>query len=52
MAGMLLIGRVCYNLVHSLKRCVLKTAEESGVRLKTLRRKVLTIPPVYGRGPR
>lgn len=51
-AAMLLIGLVCYNLVHHLNRCVLKTAEEGVVRLKTLRLKVLAIPAVYGSGGR
>ncbi|MDI6774862.1 MAG: transposase [Verrucomicrobiota bacterium] len=47
-AAMLPIGMVCYNLVHHLNRRVLKTAEESVARLKTLRLKVLAIPAVYG----
>jgi hypothetical protein len=51
-AAMLLIGMVCYNLVHHLNRCVLKTAGEAVVRLKTLRLKVLAIPAVYGSGGR
>lgn len=51
-AAMLLIGMVCYNLVHHLNRCVLKTAEEGIVRLKTLRLKVLAIPAIYGSGSR
>jgi len=51
-AAMLLIGMVCYNLVQHLNRCVLKTAEEGVVRLKTLRLKVLAIPAVYGSGGR
>lgn len=51
-AVMLLIGMVCYNLVHHLNRQVLKTAEEGVVRLKTLRLKVLAIPAIYGSGGR
>jgi len=51
-AAMLLIGMVCYNLVHHLNRCVLKTAEEGVARLKTLRLKVLAIPAIYGSGGR
>jgi len=51
-AAMLLIGLVCYNLVHHLNRCVLKTAEEGVARLKTLRLKVLAIPAIYGSGGR
>jgi hypothetical protein len=51
-AAMLLIGMVCYNLVHHLNRCVLKSAEESVARVKTLRLKVLAIPAVYGCGGR
>jgi len=51
-AAMLLIGMVCYNLVHHLNRQVLKTAEEGVVRLKTLRLKVLAIPAIYGSGGR
>ncbi len=51
-AAMLLIGMVCYNLVHYLNRTVLKTAEEGLVRLKTLRLKVLAIPAIYGSGGR
>jgi hypothetical protein len=49
-AAMLLIGMVGYNLVHHLNRCVLKTAEQGLVRLKTLRLRVLAIPAVYGSG--
>ncbi len=49
---MLLIGMVCYNLVHHLNRGVLKTAEEGVARLKTLRLKVLAIPAIYGSGGR
>ena len=49
-AAMLLIGMVCYNLVHHLNRCVLKTAEGGVARLKTLRLKLLAIPAVYGSG--
>jgi hypothetical protein len=51
-AAMLLIGMVCYNLVHHLNRQVLKTAEEGVARLKTLRLKVLAIPALYGSGGR
>ncbi|MGA9046327.1 transposase [Sulfuricurvum sp.] len=51
-AAMLLIGMVCYNLVHHLNRQVLKTAEEGVARLKTLRLKVLAIPAIYGSGGR
>jgi hypothetical protein len=51
-AAMLLIGMVCYNLVHHLNRCVLKTAEAGVARLKTLRLKVLAIPAIYGSGGR
>jgi hypothetical protein len=51
-AAMLLLGLVCYNLVHYLNRCVLKTADEGVARLKTLRLKVLAIPAVYGSGGR
>ena len=51
-AAMLLIGMVCYNLVHHLNRCVLKTAEEGVARLKTLRLKILAIPAIYGSGGR
>ena len=51
-AAMLLVGMVCYNLVHHLNRCVLKTAEAGLARLKTLRLKVLAIPAIYGRGGR
>lgn len=51
-AAMLLLGLVCYNLVHHLNRCVLKTAEAAVVRLKTLRAHVLAIPAVYGCGGR
>lgn len=51
-AAMLLIGMVCYNLMHHLNRQVLKTAEEGVVRLKTLRLKVLAIPAIYGSGGR
>ena len=51
-AAMLLIGMVCYNLVHYLNRRVLKTAEEGVARLKTLRLKILAIPAVYGSGGR
>lgn len=51
-AAMLLIGMVCYNLVHHLNRRVLKTAEEGVARLKTLRLKVLAIPAIYGSGGR
>jgi hypothetical protein len=51
-AAMLLIGMVCYNLVHHLNRQVLKTAEEGVARLKTLRLKVLAIPAIYGTGSR
>lgn len=51
-AAMLLIGMVCYNLVHHLNRCVLKTADEGVARLKTLRLKVLAIPAIYGSGGR
>ena len=51
-AAMLLIGVVCYNLVHHVNRCVLQTAEAGVARLKTLRRKVLAIPAIYGRGGR
>jgi hypothetical protein len=49
---MLLIGMVCYNLVHHLNRCVLKSAEAGVARLKTLRLKVLAIPAIYGSGGR
>ena len=49
-AAMLLIGMVCYNLIHHLNRCVLRTAGEGLARLKTLRLKVLAIPAVYGSG--
>ena len=49
---MLLIGMVCYNLVHHLNRCVLKTADAEVARLKTLRLKVLAIPAIYGSGGR
>ena len=49
---MLLIGMVCYNLIHHLNRHILKTAEEGVARLKTLRLKVLAIPAIYGRGGR
>jgi len=49
-AAMLLIGMVCYNLVHHLNRCVLKTAAGGVARLKTLRLKLLAIPAVYGSG--
>ena len=51
-AAMLLIGMVCYNLVHHLNRCVLKTAEAGVARMKTLRLKVLAIPAIYGSGGR
>jgi hypothetical protein len=51
-AAMLLLGMVCYNLVHHLNRRVLKTAEEGVARLKTLRLKVLAIPAIYGIGGR
>lgn len=51
-AAMLLIGMVCYNLVHHLNRQVLKTADEGVARLKTLRLKVLAIPAIYGSGGR
>ena len=51
-AAMLLIGMVCYNLIHHINRCVLKTAEEGVARLKTLRLKVLAIPAIYGSGGR
>ena len=51
-AAMLLVGMVCYNLVHHLNRCVLKRAEAGLARLKTLRLKVLAIPAIYGRGGR
>jgi hypothetical protein len=51
-AAMLLIGMVCYNLVHHLNRSVLKTADEGVARLKTLRLKVLAIPAIYGTGGR
>lgn len=51
-AVMLLIGMVCYNLVHHLNRRVLKTADEGVARLKTLRLKVLAIPAIYGSGGR
>ncbi len=51
-AAMLLIGVVCYNLVHHLNRRVLKTADERAARLKTLRLKVLAIPAIYGSGGR
>ena len=51
-AAMLLIGMVCYNLVHHLNRRILKTAEEGVARLKTLRLKVLAIPAIYGCGGR
>jgi hypothetical protein len=51
-AAMLLLGMVCYNLVHHLNRRVLKTAEEGVARLKTLRLKVLAIPAIYGSGGR
>jgi len=51
-AAMLLIGMVCYNLVHHLNRQVLKTAEEGVARLKTLRLKLLAIPAIYGSGGR
>ncbi len=51
-AAMLLIGMVCYNLVHHLNRCVLKSAEGGVARLKTLRLKVLAIPAIYGSGGR
>jgi len=44
---MLLIGMVCYNLVHHLNRGVLKTAEEGVARLKTLRLRVPAIPAIY-----
>ena len=43
---------VCYNLVHHLNRCVLKTAKEGVARLKTLRLRVLAIPAIYGTGGR
>ncbi len=49
-AAMLLIGMVCYNLVHYLNRRVLKTADEGVARLKTLRLKYLAIPAIYGSG--
>ncbi len=51
-AAMWLMGMVCYNLVHHLNCCVLKTAQEGLARLKTLRLKVLAIPAVYGSGGR
>ena len=51
-AARLLLGMVCYNLVHHLNRCVLKSAEEGVARLKTLRLKVLAIPAIYGSGGR
>lgn len=51
-AAMLMIGMVCYNLIHHLNRQVLKTAEEGVARLKTLRLKVLAIPAIYGTGGR
>jgi hypothetical protein len=51
-AVMLLIGMVCYNLVHYLNRCVLKTADTALARLKTLRPRLLAIPALYGSGGR
>ena len=51
-AAMLLIGMVCYNLIHHLNRCVLKTVDQGVARLKTLRLKVLAIPAIYGSGGR
>ena len=51
-AAMRLIGMVCYNLVHHLNRCVLKTAAEGVARLKTLRLRILAIPAIYGAGGR
>ena len=45
-AAILLIGRVCYNLVHHLNRGVTKTAEAGAARFQTLRLKVLAIPAV------
>jgi hypothetical protein len=51
-AAMPWVGMVCYKLVHHLNRCVLQTAEAGVARLKTLRRKVLAIPAIYGRGGR
>lgn len=51
-AAMLLIGMVCYNLVHHLNREVLKTADAGVARLKTIRLKVLAIPALYGSGGR
>jgi hypothetical protein len=51
-AAMPWVGMVCYKLVHRLNRRVLQTAEAGVARLKTLRRKVLAIPAIYGRGGR
>ncbi len=51
-ATMLLLGMVCYNLVHHLNRRVLKTEHEGLVRLKTLRLRVWAIPALYGCGGR
>ena len=51
-AVMLLVGMVCYNLVHYLNRCVLHTADTVLARLKTLRPRLLAIPALYGSGGR
>ncbi len=51
-AVMLLIGMVCYNIIQYLNRRVLRSREESIVRLKRLQMQMLAIPAIYGSGGR